>query len=39
MVVRQPVVAKVKATGAGLGLWQPVPIQCVVVLQRRTLDE
>jgi hypothetical protein len=37
MVVRLPVVvAKVKATGAGLGLWQ-VPSQCVAVLQR-TLD-
>jgi hypothetical protein len=38
MVVRLPVVVKVKATGAGgLGFWQ-VPSQCVAVLQGRTLD-
>lgn len=38
MVVRLPVVAKVKATEAGgLELWQ-VPSQCVAVLQRRMLD-
>jgi hypothetical protein len=36
MVVRLPVVATVKATGAGLGPWQ-VLSQCVAVLQR-TLD-
>lgn len=39
MVVRRPVVAKVKVTGTGhaLAFWQ-VPSRCVAVLQRRTPD-
>ena len=38
MVVRLPVVVKVKATDVVPGFCWQVPSQCVGVLQRRTLD-